>query len=274
MASVQMDGSQNFTLNLVVTEFSTNPTNNTSVVNYDLYINPPGGWEAYNLTSSNQTYYVKFRINGTLTTIASGNFTYDFRAPNDNVNKYIVNDGRYTITHGADGALTFKATAQATTTNSAIGDGTIAEYDVVLTDFSRVPAAPAAPTLALNANPMAIDITSAVSADLTPAGPALTDYEYQISTDGATWQTPVSMGLDRTATFTSTEPTTYYVQTRAVSSEGNGAWSPSSNLATFSGGKVWNGTAFVPSSAKAWNGGMWVNGIVKVWNGTEFVNAK
>lgn len=274
MASVQMDGSQSFTLNLVVTEFSTNPTTNTSVVNYDLYINPPGGWEAYNLTASNQTYYVKFRINGTLTPIASGNFTYDFRSPNDNVNKYIINDGRYTITHGADGASTFKATAQATTTNSAIGDGTIAEYDVVLTDFSRLPAAPAAPTLALNANPMAIDIASAESPALSPVGPSLTDYEYQISTDGSTWQTAVSMGLDRTATFTSTNPGLYYVQTRAVSSEGSGAWSASSSLTTFSGGKVWNGTAFVPSSAKAWDGGMWVNGIVKVWNGSEFVNAK
>lgn len=275
MASVQMDGSANFTLNLVVTEFSTNTTTNTSVVNYDLYINPPGGVESYNLTSSNQSYYVKFRINGTLTTIASGNFTYDFRSPDDNTNKYIVNDGRYTITHGADGASTFKATAQALTTNSNIGDGTIAEYDVVLTDFSRVPAAPAAPTLASNsANPMAVDITSAIPTELSPAGPAIDDYNYRYSTDNTTWSAEQAMGVDRTETFTSTTPGLYYIQTRAHSSEGWGEWSSSSSITTFSGGKVWDGTAFVPGTAKVWDGTAWVTAVVKVWDGTDWTNAK
>lgn len=276
MASVQMNGSADFTLNLVVTEFSTDPATNTSVVNYDLYINPPGGIESYNLTASNQSYYVKFRINGVLTTIASGNFTYDFRSPNDNVNKYIVNDGRYTITHADTGAMTFKATAQALTTNTNIGDGTIAEYDVTLTDFSRLPAAPsAAPTLALNgSNPMVIDITSAESPALSPVGPALTDYEYQISTDNSIWGSAVSMGTDRSFSHTTTVPGLYYVQTRAVSSEGAGAWSASSSITTFSGGKVWNGTAFTPGKVQVWNGTTWVNGIVKVWDGSTFVNAK
>lgn len=274
MASVQMDGSANFTLNLTITESSTNPSANSSVVSYDLYINPPGGIESYNLTASNQTYYVKFTINGVLTTIASGNFTYDFRSPNDNVNKHIKT-GTYTVTHNADGSYVLAATAQATTTNANIGDGTIASFNTTLTDFSRVPAAPAAPTVALNAsNPMAVDITSAESAALSPAGPDLTDYEYQVSTDDATWGAAVSMGLDRAATYTSTTPGIYYFQTRAVSSEGNGAWSPSSNVTTFSGGKVWNGSAFVPGKVQVWNGTAFVNGTVKVWDGSAFVNAK
>lgn len=283
MASVQMDGSANFTLNLTITESSTNPTTNTSVISYDLYINPPGGIESYNLTSSNQTYYVKFYINGVWTTIASGNFTYDFRSPNDNVNKHIKTS-TYTLTHDADGTYTasdnltkgvLSATAQATTTNANIGDGTIASFNTAITDFSRVPAAPAAPTVALNAsNPMAVDITSAESPALSPVGSALTDYEYQVSTDNSTWGSAVSMGLDRAATFTSTNPGLYYFQTRAVSSEGAGAWSPSSSVTTFSGGKVWNGTAFVPGQVKVWNGTAFVNGTVKVWNGSAFVNAK
>ena len=265
-----MDGSANFTLNLTITETSTDPATNTSVVTYSLYINPPGGIESYNLTSSNQTYYVK--INGA--TVASGGFTYDFRSPNDNTNK-VIKTAPVTITHAADGTSTVTAAGQATTTNANIGDGTIATFNTVLTDFSRVPAAPAAPTLVLNsANPMAVDITSAIPTELSPAGPVIDDYNYRYSTDDATWSAEQAMGVDRTETFTSTAPGLYYIQTRAHSSEGWGAWSSSSSITTFSGGKVWNGTAFVPGRTKVWNGTAWVNAIVKVWSGSGWTNAK
>jgi hypothetical protein len=40
-----------------------------------------------------------------------------------------------------------------------------------------------------------------------------------------------------------------------------------------SGGKVWNGTAFVASTTNVWNGTTFVAGVTKVWNGSTWVNA-
>jgi hypothetical protein len=268
MASDAM--SSGFVLYLTLSETSTNPAANTSVVSYSLYINPPGNYESYNLNSGSQSYSVT--INGSV--VGSGGFTYDFRSPNNNTNK-VIKSGTVTITHNADGSKVVAASGFANTSSSTVGDGSISSFNTTLTDFSRVPAAPAAPTLALSStNPMVIDITSAVSAALSPVGPDITDYEYQISTDNTTWGAAVSLGTDRVGSYTSTTPGLYYVQTRALSSEGAGAWSASASITTFSGGKVWNGTAFVPGTAKVWNGTGWSTAIVKVWGGSSWTNAK
>jgi hypothetical protein len=251
------------TLYLTVTETSIDAPTNTSVVSFTL--SATGNNASYNLNSGS-TWSIS--INGTP---YSGSWTYDFRADNT---KTIKATTTQSVVHDADGSKTITVSATAYGL-STIGTATITAKSLVLTNHTRVPNAPAAPTLALNsANPMAIDITSAIPADLTPAGPALDDYNYQYSTDNATWSGAQGMGTDRTETFTSTTPGLYYIQTRAHSSEGWGGWSSSSSITTFSGGKVWNGTAFVPGTAKVWNGTAWVIAVAKVWNGSAWTNAK
>jgi hypothetical protein len=42
---------------------------------------------------------------------------------------------------------------------------------------------------------------------------------------------------------------------------------------TLSGGKVWNGSAWVEGEVHVWNSSAWVLGVVKVWNGSAWVNA-
>jgi hypothetical protein len=250
------------TLYLTVTEASTDAATNTSVVSFSLSV--VGNNASYNLNSGS-TWSVT--INGTT---YSGTWTYDFRSDNTKTLK----SSTQSVTHDANGSKTITVSGTAYGL-STIGTGTITSKSFTLTDFSRLPAAPAAPSLALNgSNPMVIDITSAESPALSPVGPDITDYEYQISTDDATWDAAVSMGTDRSFSHTTTVPGLYYVQTRAVSSEGSGAWSASSSITTFSGGKVWNGTAFTPGKVQVWNGTAWANGIVKVWNGSAWTNAK
>jgi hypothetical protein len=40
-----------------------------------------------------------------------------------------------------------------------------------------------------------------------------------------------------------------------------------------SGGKVWNGTAFVAGNTKVWSGSAWTTSTTKVWNGSSWVSA-
>lgn len=220
--SVQMNGSENFVLTLTVTESATNAAANTSDVTYSLIINPPGGWEAYNLTSSNQSYSIT--INGAV--VASGGFTYDFRSPNDNVNKTIKASSVTGIAHLPNGSKTITATATANTTNAAIGDGTVPSFDIVLTDFVKVPDSPGAPTLG-RTNPALVTVTSAVPASAA----SITDYSLRWSTDNSTWSSDVTMGSDGVYDFTATTTQGYWFQTRAYSSEGWGSYGSSGFVA-------------------------------------------
>jgi hypothetical protein len=221
--SIQMNGTADFTLTLTVTETATNAAANTSDVSYSLVINPPGTWEAYNLTSSNQSYSIT--INGSV--VASGGFTYDFRSPNNNTNKTVKSGTVSGIAHTADGSKTIAAFASANTANSGIGDGTIASFNTILTDFVRLPSAPAAPSLSRASDGVTLTITSAVA----DSPVTVTDYNFRVSTDGSSWSADLAMGSDRTETFDGTPTSGYYVATRAYSSEGWGPYSASAFIA-------------------------------------------
>jgi hypothetical protein len=232
------------TLYLNVTETSSDAGANTSVVTFSLTVT--GNNASYNFNTGSTWSMI---INGTS---YSGTWTYDFRADNT---KTLKGSTTQSIPHDANGSKTINVYATAYG-NSTIGTAEITTKSLVLTDHSRPPSAPAAPTLALNSsNPMAIDITSAVA----DSAVATDDYNYRYSTDNASWSVEQAMGNDRTETFTSTAPGLYYIQTRAHSSEGWGAWSSSSSITTFSGGKVWTGSTFAPGRTKVWNGGGWSN---------------
>jgi hypothetical protein len=44
-------------------------------------------------------------------------------------------------------------------------------------------------------------------------------------------------------------------------------------ITALSGGKVWNGTAFVSGTTKVWNGTAFVSSTTKIWDGSEWVSA-
>jgi hypothetical protein len=221
MASDAM--SNGFVLYLTLTETSTNAVANTSVVSYSLYIDPPGNYTSYDLTSSNQAYSIT--INGSV--VSSGGFTYDFRSPNANVNK-VIKSGTVTIAHNADGSKTVAASAYANTSSATVGDGTIASFNTVLTNFVVLPEQPLAPTVTRSGNGTVAVIVSSVPFSVA----TITDFEMRGSNDDATWGSTISMGNDASYSETVTATQTRYYQTRAISSEGTGAWSPS----TYSGG--------------------------------------
>lgn len=193
-----------------VTETSTNSAANTSVVSFTVRL--VGNNTAWDGT----TRYWSVTYDGVLVN-AGGSFSYDFRSNNTPT----LGSGSATVTHNADGSKTV-AVVSGFSGGSASGN-------FALTDFVRLPSAPAtAPTITRSSDGATIDLTSATASSAV----SLSKYEYQWSTDQTTWTTVTPMNTT-TATsavaspsFTATSTIPYYFQTRGVSSEGNGAWSP------------------------------------------------
>lgn len=212
-------GNSTHTLELVITEDSTNSSANTSSVTATLQLNPPSNSIAWN-TTGDASY--SFTFEGTT---YSSSFTYDFRT---NRNTQVLRSATKTITHNANGTGDASAYGSANAGSGTLGSASISTKTITLTDFQRLPDAPDAPTLSRTSDGTVVTVTSAVAS--SPV--TITDYSMRYSTDQSTWTT-TSIGTDRTATFSAVASPTYYVQTRGVSSEGNGAWSSSSSIAGY-----------------------------------------
>jgi hypothetical protein len=167
------------------------------------------------------------------TTLVSGdltpsiaNYTFDFTA--SGLQTKTIGSGSFVVQHssaGVGGTVSGSASASADVLGTA-SDGT----SQALTDYLRLPSAPsAAPTLSKSGK--VLTITSATSPALSPAGPSVTDYVFQYSTNGgATWSASISMGSDATIAYTvPIFPATYFIKTAVVTSEGTGAFSATSN---------------------------------------------
>lgn len=228
MASTTASGN-GYILTANFSETSTDSAANTSVVSYSLVLtasSSPSGFSAYSYDTSN-TYFV---INGGIVAYAATGQVAVSRG-----NSITVISGSTTITHAANGTATPSFYGRLLMQNPYPGtsymppDMTTGTGSLALTDFVRLPSAPAAaPTFTRSTDGLTIDLTSA-----TASSPVtLSKYDYQYSTDQTTW-TIVSPMNTTTATsavaspsFTGTNTTIYYFQTRGVSSEGNGPWSP------------------------------------------------
>ena len=203
-------------LELTLTEVSTSSSANTSSVTATLAINPPSdsvSWNGY----GDSTYSLTFE--GSTYT---GSYSYDFRTDRST---QVLRTVTKTVTHAANGTGDAQASASADAGSGTLGSASISTKTLTLTDFVRVPSAPSVPTLSRNSAGTTITVTSAVASSAV----TLTDYDMRYSTNQSTWTT-VAIGTDRTGTFTAAATTTYYVQTRGVSSEGDGAWSSSSSI--------------------------------------------
>lgn len=101
------------------------------------------------------------------------------------------------------------------------------------------------------------------------------DYKLQYSTssDFTTGVTTVNVNDATSYVVPVTPGVTYYFRVKATNSYGDSAaWSTVTSTTALSGGKIWNGSAFVPIIVKVWNGTAFVVGTTKVYNGTMFVS--
>jgi hypothetical protein len=159
-----------------------------------------------------------------------GSFAYDFTGNSGRT--YTFFSEPYTVTHNNDGSAS--ATASVTWTGispvgSATASGSISTAAGTMTDFVRLPSTPAAPTLARSNNGATLTITGATST-FFGSSPS---YQYRVSANGgSTWYTSGTLNSSRQATITVTNTDTLVAQTRAIDSEGTGAYSASSSSST------------------------------------------
>lgn len=259
-----------FDLVLTVTENTPSPANiaaNQSVVSWTLKLDPTSNYESWSANSGDNTYSVW--INGVK---IDGNYTFDFRT--NTTSNRTIGSGTKTIDHEPNGSKTI--TIDASSSSVVLGSSTPSAGSLVLTDFVRLPSAPAEPEAVLAADRSKITITSGIAE--SPVLPS--EYEMRYSTNnGSTWtptDTGTAMGTDRVYDLSPiTVGATYIFQTRAVSSEGNGPWSASSTgVYVKPAGRRYDGTAWVAATtARRYNGTAWVDVTVfRRYNGTAWVD--
>lgn len=204
---------------------------NKSTVTVSLYVSKNSG-----STTSSDNFIGYITINGNRQDF--GRTRWSISAVTTNL---LIITRSLEITHDANGSKSIAVSGDygddpdgppplASWTSSA-GSATIPLYD-----FTRAPNTPAsAPTIVRNGT--SLTLTSAVSAPLSPVGPAISyEYHYRTSTNGTSWSSWIPSSSTGTAmatppsstSITGLSATTFYqYQTRAKSSEGNSAWSAS-----------------------------------------------
>ncbi|HLP97647.1 MAG TPA: DUF859 family phage minor structural protein [Sideroxyarcus sp.] len=214
-----------YELALTVTESSTDSANNRSTVDWSLVArvrsgqSNPGSWNNFNDSNWAVT------VNGVSW---SGTYNYDFRS----ASSVSIASDSLTVTHNSDGSKTISASASADGGTGTIGSASTSG-SLALTDFSRPPSAPGAPTLSRSSDGKTVTVTSPIpSSSVT-----ITGYRYQYSTNGSTWLGPVNMtGTSRVASFGPTSPITvsatqqYWFRTAATSTEGWGNYGTSASI--------------------------------------------
>ena len=153
----------------------------------------------------------------------SGSFTYNLATMGEYQEFFNL---EFWVDHLTDGSKTVTVTEAKITPDSPLTTAAVG-LSVGLTDFVRLPSAPAAPTLSRSSDGSTVTVTSAVASSVM----TVTDYHYQWSVDNTNWNGPNAMGTSRVASFTGTPTQPYYFRTRAFSSEGWGAYSASSVIA-------------------------------------------
>jgi hypothetical protein len=214
-------------------------------------------------------------VSGTLTpTIV--NYTFDFRA--SGLQSKVIGTGSFVVQHnasGVGGTISGSSSATADVLGTASDDNS-----VVLTDYLRLPSAPStAPTLSRIGK--VITITSAESLALSPAGPSITHYIFQYSTNGGTtWTsggTNIPSTVPRSLAWTAPVfPATYFIRTAAVSTEGTGAYSSSSSIFVSAYGYRFANVGGVPTSTAITTAARYTGVVTDtvVVGGTTYTNWK
>lgn len=132
--------------------------------------------------------------------------------------------GDYWVGHNPDGSRWVDGWASFSG-SSPVGSAT-ASGGMWLYDFPRPPYAPGAPTLSRAANTVTVSVTSQAAASSV----TVSAYQMRYSQNQTSW-TIAGLDGNRFGTFDGLLGATYYVQTRAYSSEGWGDWSTSTAVA-------------------------------------------
>jgi hypothetical protein len=237
-----------YTLRLTTNETNVNEAANTSAVAWELKIIRNSGSAFRNDTATSWSV----SVNGS--TVGSGNFSYNFGAYSELV---LGSSTTGAITHNDDGSKSV-AVSGSISGPGPIYSGT-AGGTFTLSDFTRTPLAPASCTVSVSGRNATV--TSGVSN--ATGRPAVTSYQVErTNNDGTTWSGTVNtMDGSRQYVYASLDGGKYYkFRTRAVNSEGAGAWVESSSTFIPAGGRRWTGTEWLPTTiAKRWNGSAWVD---------------
>lgn len=251
-----------YTLRLTANETNVNSGANTSAVAWELkVIRNSGG--AFNTSPTALSWSVV--VDGS--TVGSGSTSYNF----NNYAELVLGSGTTGgIAHNADGSKSVGVSGSISGPGPITGGS--AGGTLTLTDFSRPPLAPASCTVSVSGRNATV---TSGNADVTNR-PAITSYQVEATTnDGVTWSGVVNTMTSQQFTYSNLDGgKTYKFRTRAVNSEGNGAWTESTSTFIPAGGRRWTGTAWEPTTiARRWNGSAWVDlTIAKRWNGSAWVD--
>lgn len=145
----------------------------------------------------------------------------------------------------------------------------VSAYEGAPVNYDRKPTTPSSVSAVVNADK---SITVTVNGVSSPAGTPT--YYVAWSKNGGAY-TGTQSGASNVYTFSGLDRgATYTFRAYATNSDGTGGTAYSAGTFLPSGGKVWNGSAYVPSvTAKIYNGTAYVPIITaKVYNGTTWVN--
>lgn len=251
-----------YTLRLTANETNVNSGANTSAVAWELkVIRNSGG--AFNNNSNGLSWSVV--IDGS--TVGSGSTSYNF----NNYAELVLGSGTTGgIAHNADGSKSVGVSGSISGPGPITGGS--AGGTLTLTDFSRPPLAPASCNVSVSGRNATV---TSGNASVTNR-PAISSYQVEATTPNETaWSGNVYTMTSQQYTYTGLDGgKTYRFRTRAVNSEGAGAWTESASTFIPAGGRRWTGSAWTPTAtAKRWNGSSWVDiSIAKRWNGSSWVD--
>lgn len=183
----------------------------------------------------------------------------------------VVYDQTFTVGHNPDGSGSYSFSGSSSM--NGWGSASASGGSITLTDFNRAPLAPASCTASVSARN--VTVTSGVADDT--GRPAISSYQVErTNNDGVTWSgTQYTMDGSRQYVYSNLDGGKYYkFRTRAVNSEGAGAWTESASTFVPAGGRRWDGSAWTPTTiARRWDGSAWVDlTIAKRWNGSAWVD--
>jgi hypothetical protein len=178
--------------------------------------------------------------------------------------EYDVNVG-----HDANGYYSGNAHGHLNDTGtSTFGPGADLDQGISLPRIPKVPGPVRNLTRTLTGR--SVNITFIAPSD--NGGSAISSYTIQYSKNGGGWTGNVS-NVSGNYTYTNLPPGSYVFRVYAINGIGSGPATSTTAVLVLSGGKVWDGSAWVDSTPKIWNGMAEVDAILQVWDGDSWAAA-
>lgn len=250
------DGYGRYRIRLIVNETWTDAASNTSGGTWSLALFGASSWTFYGWTTTGSVV-----INGS--TVASWNAQRPASAWTSTSGVTLASGTWGGVGHNSDGSKTISVSASYNATGTPDSYGPANTLSVSgslgLTDFSRIPAKPNAPTYS------EILPTSVKVSWIAPSSPlSITNYDLHVCTSQEHTEAACAAHYNWTGnastskTLTGLTPaTTYYASIRAQNSDGTSVWSNWSSFTTLSGAYVslngvWVAVPMYVSDGSAW----------------------